>query len=284
MGDDEVKLRLMADHNDMESQPEEQVKQTRHRAGMIVAVVLLLAAPMILFPALPKAAFGCLHHTRGRAQEPVVVVTSETNGIPILVIEDLSPAYSSHSKLSTRAVGNSTVCTTESCVAYANAVKANMAKNYKEIDPCEDFSTYVCKGWVDTHDYRPDQSSVSVGSVMSDTSRDLLHSIMEAPYSIDLYTGENKTADENNFATLKKAYDTCMNQDAIRSYGVAPLTALWKEFDQLYPEEASNACGIDSKKELTDASVWLAKHGVGGLVSSGVSVSTFWTLGLPELC
>lgn len=271
MGDDEVKLRLMADHDDMESQPEAQDKQTRHRAGLIIAVVLLFAAPMMLFPAHTKAAFGCLHHTRVRTQGPVVVVTSETNSIPILVIEDLSSAYASHSKLSTRAVGNSTVCTTESCVAYANSVKANMAKNYKQIDPCEDFSTYVCQGWRDTHDYRADQSSVSVGSVMSDTSRDLLHSILEAPYSMNLYTGENKTVDENNFAVLKRAYDTCMNQDAIKSYGVAPLVALWKEFDQLYPEEAP--AGVDAKKELTDAAVWLAKRGVGGLVSSGVGVS-----------
>jgi len=51
------------------------------------------------------------------------------------------------------------VCTTPKCKEYAKLVRANLSPKYKEIDPCEDFSTYACDGWRQTHDFRPEQSS-----------------------------------------------------------------------------------------------------------------------------
>jgi hypothetical protein len=51
------------------------------------------------------------------------------------------------------------VCTTPKCVEYAKLVKSNLSPKYKEIDPCEDFSTYACDGWRQSHDFRPEQSS-----------------------------------------------------------------------------------------------------------------------------
>jgi hypothetical protein len=53
---------------------------------------------------------------------------------------------------------NGPLCTSTQCTNFAQSIKANLAANYTAIDPCEDFSTYVCGGWRDKHDYRADQA------------------------------------------------------------------------------------------------------------------------------
>jgi hypothetical protein len=50
------------------------------------------------------------------------------------------------------------MCTTTQCTNYAQSIRANLAPNYTAIDPCEDFSTYVCGGWRQKNDYRADQA------------------------------------------------------------------------------------------------------------------------------
>lgn len=50
------------------------------------------------------------------------------------------------------------LCTNSQCLSYAAAVKANLAPNYTAIDPCVDFSTYVCEGWRQKNDFRADQA------------------------------------------------------------------------------------------------------------------------------
>jgi hypothetical protein len=54
------------------------------------------------------------------------------------------------------------VCTTELCQTYASQIKANLAKNYTTIDPCDDMDMYACEGWRDTHDFRPEQNGMSL--------------------------------------------------------------------------------------------------------------------------
>jgi hypothetical protein len=53
---------------------------------------------------------------------------------------------------------NGSVCSSPQCTTYAESIKANLAPNYSAIDPCEDFSTYVCGGWREKHDFRADQA------------------------------------------------------------------------------------------------------------------------------
>jgi len=54
------------------------------------------------------------------------------------------------------------VCTTPTCTDWAASIKSNLAPNHTIIDPCEDFDTYVCGGWRNTHDYRADQACTLV--------------------------------------------------------------------------------------------------------------------------
>lgn len=53
---------------------------------------------------------------------------------------------------------NASICATGPCLDFAKSIKSNLAPNHKEVDPCTDFSTYVCGGWKANHEYRSDQA------------------------------------------------------------------------------------------------------------------------------
>ncbi|KAF2420974.1 endothelin-converting enzyme [Tothia fuscella] len=160
------------------------------------------------------------------------------------------------------------VCDSPVCKDWASSMKKNLATNYKTLDPCDDFSTYVCGGWRDTHDFRSDQASVSTGSIMSDENRNVIRSIVEGPYpdANTSFTGDNKVIDKENFQKMKTVFQTCMDTAAIDSYGVAPVQRILDEFEQHYPLTAPKTPNPD---ELTRAVIWLAKNSVSALVSFG---------------
>jgi hypothetical protein len=112
--------------------------------------------------------------------------------------------------------------------------------------------------------------AVSVGSIMQDVNRNLLHGILDGVYAENsTFTGANRTLDKANFDKMKTAYNACMNEDAIKDYGVTPLRKILLEFEAVYPLTAANA----SNDELTNTLIWLAKNSVSGLVSAGTGVS-----------
>jgi hypothetical protein len=43
------------------------------------------------------------------------------------------------------------LCLTPACVHAASELLYNLAPNYKELDPCDDFEELVCGGWRDKH-------------------------------------------------------------------------------------------------------------------------------------
>jgi hypothetical protein len=114
--------------------------------------------------------------------------------------------------------------------------------------------------------------AISVGSLMADFNRNLLHAILEGQYADNVtMSAVNRTMDKANFEKMKSVYNTCMDEDAIKTYGVKPVRDLLLEFENVFPMDgASAAAGND---ELTKAIVWLAKHSISGLVSSGTGVS-----------
>jgi endothelin-converting enzyme len=164
------------------------------------------------------------------------------------------------------AAGNSVanVCSTKACQDYAKFLKDSFDSKYESMNACEDMDKYSCNGWRASQKYRPDQTSVSVSSVMSDTNTDLLHAILEGPYAENTtYTGANRTADEDNFKKMKIAYNACMKEDVIKAYGVAPMKKILEEFNtQIFPAKGN---AKPSAEELTKAMSWLYKKSVGAL-------------------
>jgi endothelin-converting enzyme len=169
------------------------------------------------------------------------------------------------------------VCTAEKCVAFAKHLKDSLSPNYQSIDPCVDFDRYSCEGWRASHEYRPDQARVSVTSVLSDQIRDTLHAILEGVYAENTtFTGTEKDFDIKNFMKLKTAYNTCMNEDAIKTYGVTPIRQLLDQFEAVYPASVDASKSVNPKTELTNTVAWLSKNGkVSGLLSSSTSVRTW---------
>ena len=166
------------------------------------------------------------------------------------------------------------VCTLPKCRDYAKFIKESLAPNYTAIDPCEDFDKYSCDGWRVTHQYRPDQASLSVSTVMSDTIRDLLHAILDGPYSENTtFTGADKTLDVKNFNKMKTAYNTCTAEEEIKTYGVTPVRKILQEFESVFPIKGPAVSSNSSNEELTKVVTWLYKKNVAGLVSSSAAVS-----------
>lgn len=74
----------------------------------------------------------------------------------------------------------------------------------------------------------------------------------------------SKSVDEGNFDKMKAVYDACLDENKIKSIGLTPLVHILEEIKKTYPVGASESPSIK------DAILFLAKHGISGLVSSGV--------------
>jgi hypothetical protein len=109
---------------------------------------------------------------------------------------------------------------------------------------------------------------------MGDTIKNLLHNILEGKYTSNStqMAAAERNYDLENFQMMKYAYDTCMNEEAIKAYGVKPVKDLLDEFEKVFPVEGKPVYG-GSNEELTNTIIWLAKHSVAGLVSSDTGVS-----------
>jgi hypothetical protein len=117
--------------------------------------------------------------------------------------------------------------------------------------------------------------AVSIGSVMRDTINDLLHKILDGQYTSPNTTiaATARNFDMENFQMMKNVYQTCMNEDAIKAYGITPLRNILEEYEKVFPREGNLVYG-GSNDELTKTVIWLNKHSVSGLVSADSDVSS----------
>ncbi|KAI4102673.1 MAG: hypothetical protein L6R37_004263 [Teloschistes peruensis] len=178
------------------------------------------------------------------------------------------------------------VCLTPACVVAAAGIIQNMSPDHKSIDPCEDFSQYVCGGWKQQHDLRPDQESVHVGAVMYEKSQQTLRQLLEMPYSqtqIDGSTAES--ADQVIFTKIQSAYNACMDEEMIKHRGSKPLLDVLMTIDKYFPIDSANnhqevslkpeehrqkRLSGDDSNPLTKTVAYLSSIGVSALVSFDV--------------
>src|ERR1700729_1707190 len=86
----------------------------------------------------------------------------------------------------------------------------------RSVDPCVDFFTYSCGGWIRRNPIPPDQSSWDTYSMMQDENLAQLRSILEAAAAPDA---------SRNAATQKIGdyYASCIDEQAIDAKGIEPL-------------------------------------------------------------
>ncbi|KAI4247622.1 MAG: hypothetical protein LQ352_006111 [Teloschistes flavicans] len=161
-----------------------------------------------------------------------------------------------------------------------------MSPDHKSIDPCEDFSQYVCGGWEQKHDLRPDQDSVTSGSVMYENSQQTLRQLLETPYSESHPDASTVlSADQVIFTKIQSAYNACMDEEMIKHRGSTPLLDVLMTIDKYFPidtadshQEASlkpmkhqqEPISDDDSNPLTKTVAYLSSIGVSALVSFDV--------------
>ena len=114
----------------------------------------------------------------------------------------------------------------------------------RSIDPCVDFFTYSCGGWIKNNPIPPDQSSWDLYSKMEDENKEKLRGILEAASAPD----SGRTAVNQKIGDY---YASCMDEKAIEEKGIDPLKL---ELDRI--------AKIGSKAELADVASAMATDNV----------------------
>lgn len=97
-----------------------------------------------------------------------------------------------------------------------------------------------------------------------------------------------ESVDQQNFDKLQTAYDACLDEDTVKSRGVAPLLDLLNETSHRLLSASAG-----TEKPLTDAITYLANLGISAFVAAGtgaddrdpdsvvISVAAPYSIGLP---
>src|SRR2546422_303567 len=96
----------------------------------------------------------------------------------------------------------------------------------RSVDPCTDFYTYSCGGWMKKNPIPPDQSSWSAYGKLQDENTARLRDILESA----------ATPSPQRNATDQKIgdyYAACMDEKAVEAAGIKPLQSYFDEIDRL---------------------------------------------------
>ena len=110
----------------------------------------------------------------------------------------------------------------------------------QSVDPCTDFYTYSCGGWIKKNPIPPDQSSWSVYSKLQDQTLVVLRDILEQ--------AANPTSGRDEVKRkIGDYYAACMNEKAIDSAGMKPLQNM---LDRI--------ASLDSKQQIASVAAAMA--------------------------
>ena len=178
------------------------------------------------------------------------------------------------------------ICVSPACVLAASNIINNLSPNYRNLDPCTEFDKYVCEGFDEKHDLRPDQSSIFTPTIMAEHGQQILRHVLESPYPVDEGVFEaHSSAKKEIFDKLQSAYDSCMDEGRIKAAGSGPLLAVLKQIEDHFPaakpqslfengpgfpKEAQKSLSSERRHQLPETVSYLNSIGVTAIISLGV--------------
>ena len=138
-----------------------------------------------------------------------------------------------------------------------------------KVDPCTDFFTYSCGGWIKNNPIPPDQTSWSVYSKLEDDNKLVLRDILETASK----PSPNRSASQ---AKIGDYYAACMDEGAINSAGLKSLQGDFEKISAIRskPDLAGVVADVadddvlfslGSDQDFKDSSQVIAEAGQGGL-------------------
>jgi putative endopeptidase len=138
-----------------------------------------------------------------------------------------------------------------------------------KVDPCTDFFTYSCGGWIKNNPIPPDQISWSIYSKLEDDNKLVLRDILETASK----PSPNRSAWQ---AKIGDYYAACMDEGAINSAGLKSLQGDFEKISAIRskPDLAGVVADVadddvlfslGSDQDFKDSSQVIAEAGQGGL-------------------
>lgn len=163
-----------------------------------------------------------------------------------------------------------------------------MSPNSRDIDPCENFDKYVCEGFNDKHDLRPDQGAQNTAFVMAEESERLLRHVLESPYEPEYRASSlDVDADHAIFEKLQDGYVACMDEKRLKEVRSKPLLQVLMKIAELYPQVEDGRSGdglhlgdgadqsplaMKDANDITRTVTYLTKLGVNNLILLSIGV------------
>jgi endothelin-converting enzyme/putative endopeptidase len=153
----------------------------------------------------------------------------------------------------------------------------DVASMDKTVDPCVDFFTYSCGGWLKNNPIPADQASWDAYGKLQEENREVLRRILEAA----AVPSANRSAEEQKIGDY---YASCMDEAAIEKLGATPLKAdleriaglkskagLPAELAHLHPNDVGSFLGrapvfsFGSDQDAKNSSEFIAEVDQGGI-------------------
>ena len=112
------------------------------------------------------------------------------------------------------------------------------------VDPCTDFFTYSCGGWLKKNPIPPDKIAWSAAAKLSDDNKVLLREILEE-------AAEGGASRDPVKQKIGDYYAACMDEKAVEAAGAKPLQAGLEQID-----------GMHSKREMARVTAGMLGQGV----------------------
>ena len=121
----------------------------------------------------------------------------------------------------------------------------------RSADACNDFFEFANGTWVKNTEIPPSQASWGSFSILAESNRDVLHTILDN-------AAETKAAKGSNMQLIGDFYASCMDEPAIERAGITPLQPYLKRI-----------AGIKTSRDLPAAVAWMHKNGIPGIFRFG---------------